>query len=125
MKTNLIKKAILWSTVALAAVVLLDPSMAHAQNALTTSANNANATAKAVVPFLSVAVGGIGVALMGAGVMSLKKHGDNAQQNPLTPALVKLAAGALAMGVAVSAGNIQSTLFGSQTAATVKELKVN
>lgn len=59
-----------------------------------------------------------GLAMMAAGAVQLKKHGENPQQVPLNRPLIFLASGALAFGLGATSNTLQSTIFGEEGSRT-------
>ena len=55
----------------------------------------------------------VGLAMMAAGGIQLKKHGENPQQVPLNRPLIFLAAGALLFGLGATSNTVQETIFGT------------
>ena len=55
----------------------------------------------------------LGLGVMGAGALQLKKHGENPNQVPLNKPLIFLAGGALLFGLGATSNTMQDTLFGS------------
>jgi len=54
----------------------------------------------------------VGLGVMGAGALQLKKHGENPNQVPLSKPLIFLAGGALLFGLGATSNTMQETLFG-------------
>ena len=54
----------------------------------------------------------LGLGVMGAGALQLKKHGENPNQVPLNKPLIFLAGGALLFGLGATSNTMQDTLFG-------------
>tara|TARA_Y100000588_G_scaffold210270_1_gene224317 strand:+ start:141377 stop:141742 length:366 start_codon:yes stop_codon:yes gene_type:complete len=54
----------------------------------------------------------VGLGVMGAGALQLKKHGENPNQVPLSKPLIFLAGGALLFGLGATSNTMQDTLFG-------------
>jgi hypothetical protein len=54
----------------------------------------------------------VGLGVMGAGALQLKKHGENPNQVPLNKPLIFLAGGALLFGLGATSNTMQDTLFG-------------
>ncbi len=60
----------------------------------------------------------VGLAMMAAGGIQLKKHGENPQQVPLNRPLIFLAAGALLFGLGATSNTVQQTIFGTDSGAS-------
>jgi hypothetical protein len=56
----------------------------------------------------------VGLGVMGAGALQLKKHGENPNQVPLNKPLIFLAGGALLFGLGATSNTMQDTLFGGE-----------
>lgn len=54
----------------------------------------------------------VGLGMMAAGAMQLKKHGENPQQVPLNKGLIFLASGALLFGLSATSETMLDTVFG-------------
>lgn len=114
---NLCKKQTLaWILIAFA--VLFIPELAHAaENAttggLTAAFNNLTNASKAGTKMIFVASAMIGVGLMIAGGIKLKKYADNPQQNPVGTPLIYILAGVIIFGVAATSKTMTSTIFGT------------
>lgn len=64
----------------------------------------------------------IGIGLMIAGGLQLKKYADNPQQNGIAKPMIYLLAGVLVFGVAATSETMEETLFGSSKGTKAVEL---
>ncbi|HBC3481118.1 TPA: hypothetical protein KDY88_002571 [Vibrio parahaemolyticus] len=73
-------------------------------------------TATALQVLLVIGAALVGLGMMAAGGMQLKKHGENPQQVPLNKGLIFLAAGALLFGLSATSTTMLDTIFGTGAA---------
>lgn len=64
----------------------------------------------------------IGVGLMIAGGLQLKKYADNPQQNGIAKPMIYILAGVLVFGVAATSQTMEETIFGSSTGTKAVDL---
>jgi len=62
---------------------------------------------------LVIAASLVGIALMIAGGLQLKKYADNPQQNPISKPLVYLIAGIVIFGISATSETMKETIFGA------------
>ncbi|EMM2241330.1 MULTISPECIES: hypothetical protein [Pseudomonas] len=114
---NLCKKQNL-AWILIAFMALLMPELAHAAENATTGGlvaafNNLSNASKAGTKMIFVASSLIGVGLMIAGGIKLKKYADNPQQNPVGTPLIYILAGVVIFGVSATSKTMTSTIFGT------------
>lgn len=80
---------------------------------MATRAEDWAATFIALQALLVIGAALVGLGMMAAGGMQLKKHGENPQQVPLNKGLIFLAAGALLFGLSSTSETMQDTVFGT------------
>ncbi|MDV6250230.1 hypothetical protein [Vibrio sp. EA2] len=73
-------------------------------------------TATALQVLLVIGASLVGLGMMAAGGMQLKKHGENPQQVPLNKGLIFLASGALLFGLSATSTTMLDTIFGTGAA---------
>lgn len=79
---------------------------------VTSLAEKWGAAVSALQVVLVLAAALVGLGMMAAGAMQLKKHGENPQQVPLNKGLIFLASGALLFGLSASSQTMLDTIFG-------------
>ncbi len=96
---------------ALATTLMIPFQMAQAQNLAESMQGlvDASETGTQLVFVVSALVG---VALMIAGGLQLKKYADNPQQNGIAKPMIYLLAGVLVFGVVATSETMEETLFG-------------
>lgn len=105
----------------LSSILLLPTHVLAAQN-LADSMKGLSDASEAGTKLIFIVSALVGIALMIAGGLQLKKYADNPQQNGIAKPMIYLLAGVLVFGVVATSQTMEETLFGGSDTKKAVEL---
>jgi len=100
--------------------MLFLPNYVFAAQGLTESLDNLSEASTSGTKLVFIVSALIGIALMIAGGLQLKKYADNPQQNGIAKPMIYLLAGVLVFGVVATSDTMEQTLFGGESKKAVE-----
>jgi hypothetical protein len=98
--------------IALSNALFAIPAMAANGEGMTERGKAIGETVEVWTVVLVLAASLVGIGLMIAGGLQLKKYADNPQQNPIAKPLIYLVAGILIFGISATSETMKATIFG-------------